>query len=221
MRHGSGTHSASWVAKIVAVCRRLVFADIPLAHNWRLADGAAMLEARNPVRLVVFDCDGTLVDSQATIVACAQAAFRAEGLAPPAPEAIRRIVGLSLVEAVLELMAEPDPAAAPEAGRALQGGLPGAPGAARLPRATVSRHARTAGPAAGARLRPGRRHGQGHARPALRARASRPGAPLRHAADGRSAPEQAASRDAAGRHGRGGHGRSRPPCSSATRPTTS
>ena len=72
-----------------------------------------MLEARNPVRLVVFDCDGTLVDSQATIVACAQAAFRAEGLAPPSAEAIRRIVGLSLVEAVMELMAEPDPAAAP------------------------------------------------------------------------------------------------------------
>lgn len=67
----------------------------------------------HPIRLIVFDCDGTLVDSQATIVACAQAAFRAEGLAPPAAEAIRRIVGLSLVEAVLELMVEPDPAAAP------------------------------------------------------------------------------------------------------------
>ena len=66
-----------------------------------------------PVRLIVFDCDGTLVDSQATIVACAQAAFLAEGLAVPTAEAVRRIVGLSLVEAVLELMAEPDPAAAP------------------------------------------------------------------------------------------------------------
>ena len=71
------------------------------------------MTARLPIRLIVFDCDGTLVDSQATIVACAQAAFRAEGLAPPTAEAIRRIVGLSLVEAVLELMAEPDPAAAP------------------------------------------------------------------------------------------------------------
>jgi phosphoglycolate phosphatase len=65
------------------------------------------------VRLVVFDCDGTLVDSQATIVACAQAAFRAEGLPVPTAGAIRRIVGLSLVEAVLELMAEPDPSAVP------------------------------------------------------------------------------------------------------------
>ncbi|MGD9512404.1 MAG: HAD-IA family hydrolase [Geminicoccaceae bacterium] len=64
-------------------------------------------------RLLVFDVDGTLVDSQATIVACVQAAFRAEGLVPPRAEAIRRIVGLSLVEAVLALMDEPDPAAAP------------------------------------------------------------------------------------------------------------
>ena len=63
-------------------------------------------------RLVMFDCDGTLVDSQATIVACAQAAFRAEGLPAPADAAIRRIVGLSLVEAVLALMDEPDRAMA-------------------------------------------------------------------------------------------------------------
>jgi phosphoglycolate phosphatase len=62
--------------------------------------------------LIVFDCDGTLVDSQATIVTCAQAAFLAEGLPVPTAEAVRRIVGLSLVEAVLELMPEPDPLAA-------------------------------------------------------------------------------------------------------------
>ena len=64
------------------------------------------------MRLIVFDCDGTLVDSQAGIVACAQAAFLADGLAPPPAEAVRRIVGLSLLEAMLELMAEPDPATA-------------------------------------------------------------------------------------------------------------
>ena len=64
------------------------------------------------MRLIVFDCDGTLVDSQATIVACMQAAFASEGLAAPASEAIRRIVGLSLVEAALALLAEPDPALA-------------------------------------------------------------------------------------------------------------
>jgi phosphoglycolate phosphatase len=60
------------------------------------------------VRLIVFDCDGTLVDSQAGIVACVQAAFLAESLTPPPAGAIRRVVGLSLLEAMLELMAEPE-----------------------------------------------------------------------------------------------------------------
>lgn len=64
------------------------------------------------MRLILFDCDGTLVDSQATIVTCAQAAFTAQGLAPPAAEAVRRIVGLSLAEAMLELLPEPDPSLA-------------------------------------------------------------------------------------------------------------
>jgi phosphoglycolate phosphatase len=67
---------------------------------------------RAPCRLVVFDLDGTLVDSQATIVACAQAAFTAEGLPPPPPEAIRRIVGLSLAQAMRVLLGDDDPATA-------------------------------------------------------------------------------------------------------------
>jgi phosphoglycolate phosphatase len=50
------------------------------------------------LRLAVFDCDGTLVDSQHSIVACMQAAFRAEGLAPPPPAAVRRVVGLPLAQ---------------------------------------------------------------------------------------------------------------------------
>ncbi|MFL5336037.1 MAG: HAD-IA family hydrolase [Geminicoccaceae bacterium] len=64
------------------------------------------------MKLIVFDCDGTLVDSQATIVTCAQAAFRAAGLRVPSAEAIRRIVGLSLVEAMHELLPEAGPATA-------------------------------------------------------------------------------------------------------------
>lgn len=61
-------------------------------------------------RLVVFDCDGTLVDSQSLIVDCVQEAFAREGLAVPVPAAIRRIVGLSLLEAVDRLMGGADPA---------------------------------------------------------------------------------------------------------------
>ena len=75
---------------------------------------AALRRAHNDgnhtiVRLIVFDCDGTLVDSQAGIVACAQAAFRAEGLPPPPAEAVRRIVGLSLTQAMQELAAGAGP----------------------------------------------------------------------------------------------------------------
>ncbi len=54
-------------------------------------------------RLAVFDVDGTLVDSQHNIVAAMSEACRANGLEAPRPEAIRRIIGLSLVEAVARL----------------------------------------------------------------------------------------------------------------------
>ena len=45
--------------------------------------------------LVIFDCDGTLVDSQNAIVASMDFAFRAHGLEPPARADILSIVGLS------------------------------------------------------------------------------------------------------------------------------
>ena len=51
-------------------------------------------------RLAVFDCDGTLVDSQHSIVACMSAAFAAAGLEAPLHEAVRRVVGLPLAECV-------------------------------------------------------------------------------------------------------------------------
>ena len=54
-------------------------------------------------KLVVFDCDGTLVDSQAAIVRSMDIAFAAAGLAPPDRNAVRRIVGLSLPQALIEL----------------------------------------------------------------------------------------------------------------------
>lgn len=54
-------------------------------------------------KLVVFDCDGTLVDSQAAICRSMEAAFAAAGLPAPGRAAVRRIVGLSLPQALLEL----------------------------------------------------------------------------------------------------------------------
>ncbi|MBS0255452.1 MAG: HAD-IA family hydrolase [Proteobacteria bacterium] len=55
------------------------------------------------MRLAVFDCDGTLVDGQAGVVAAMARAFAAEGLAAPDPRMVRRIVGLSLPQAVARL----------------------------------------------------------------------------------------------------------------------
>jgi phosphoglycolate phosphatase len=59
-------------------------------------------------RLVVFDCDGTLVDSQHVIVAAMGEGFGRNGLAPPPAEAVRRVVGLSLLEAVARLHPDGD-----------------------------------------------------------------------------------------------------------------
>ena len=56
--------------------------------------------------LVVFDCDGTLVDSQHVILAAMHAAFDALGLPRCADQDVRRIVGLSLPEALAALLGE-------------------------------------------------------------------------------------------------------------------
>jgi phosphoglycolate phosphatase len=54
-------------------------------------------------RLAVFDCDGTLVDSQAAIVEIMGRAFIAEGLPAPDGGAIRRTIGLPLAVAMSRL----------------------------------------------------------------------------------------------------------------------
>jgi phosphoglycolate phosphatase len=61
-------------------------------------------------RLALFDCDGTLVDSQANICQSMEEAFRIGGLVAPERNAIRRIIGLSLVDAVAALSPELDEA---------------------------------------------------------------------------------------------------------------
>ncbi|WP_417743392.1 HAD-IA family hydrolase [Salipiger sp.] len=63
------------------------------------------------LRLVIFDVDGTLVDSQADILASMQAAFGATGLAVPTREEILSIVGLSLPQAMAKLAPMADKAA--------------------------------------------------------------------------------------------------------------
>ncbi|MEQ9490949.1 MAG: HAD-IA family hydrolase [Alphaproteobacteria bacterium] len=56
-----------------------------------------------PAYLAVFDCDGTLVDSQHTIVTCMQNAFADSGLQPVEADAIRHMVGLSLLDGIARL----------------------------------------------------------------------------------------------------------------------
>ena len=51
-------------------------------------------------RLAIFDCDGTLVDGQAAVCDAMDAAFRIAGLPPPDRQQVRRIVGLSLPQAI-------------------------------------------------------------------------------------------------------------------------
>ena len=61
-------------------------------------------------RLALFDCDGTLVDSQHNICMCMEDAFVRAGLEPPPRSATRRVVGLSLVPAMQALLPEADDA---------------------------------------------------------------------------------------------------------------
>ena len=56
--------------------------------------------------LLIFDWDGTLMDSEARILACVEAAVRDLGLVSPGKQAIRNIIGLGLREAVYTLFPE-------------------------------------------------------------------------------------------------------------------
>ena len=55
-------------------------------------------------RLVVFDWDGTLLDSAGAIVACMQAAAIDLGLLPPDEKAARQVIGLGLHDALSQAM---------------------------------------------------------------------------------------------------------------------
>ncbi|PSL18494.1 HAD-IA family hydrolase [Shimia abyssi] len=93
--------------------------------------------------LVVFDVDGTLVDSQADILSSMRAAFAAEGEAAPPREAILGIVGLSLDVAIAEL--------APKLGVAMRDRM------VETYKSSYMNHRRTKGTAVSSPLYPGAR----------------------------------------------------------------
>ncbi len=62
------------------------------------------------MKLAVFDCDGTLVDSQVNIITAMRESFACVGIAAPSDQAIRHVVGLSLVETMVALVPNGDTA---------------------------------------------------------------------------------------------------------------
>ncbi|MCO4092994.1 MAG: HAD-IA family hydrolase [Sphingorhabdus sp.] len=63
---------------------------------------------KSRTRLAIFDCDGTLVDSQANICMAMEHTFEGAGRTPPLRQDIRRVVGLSLVESMRVLLPDAD-----------------------------------------------------------------------------------------------------------------
>ena len=60
-------------------------------------------------KLALFDCDGTLVDSGATIHRALAESFERQGIAVPEAETSRRVIGLSLTEAMAALLPDHAP----------------------------------------------------------------------------------------------------------------
>jgi phosphoglycolate phosphatase len=69
--------------------------------------------ARKQFDLIVFDWDGTLMDSTATIVRCIQAAAKDLGLPVPDSKAASYVIGLGLQEAMEAVMPGLDPKSYP------------------------------------------------------------------------------------------------------------
>jgi phosphoglycolate phosphatase len=65
--------------------------------------------ARKQFDLIVFDWDGTLIDSTSTIVKCIQASAKDLGLPIPRDEAASHVIGLGLAEAMRVVLPEVDP----------------------------------------------------------------------------------------------------------------
>jgi phosphoglycolate phosphatase len=66
--------------------------------------------SRTPIRLVVFDWDGTVVDSVATIANSIQTAARDLGLTVPSDQQARHVIGLGLADALRAAVPDLPPA---------------------------------------------------------------------------------------------------------------
>lgn len=64
---------------------------------------------RKQFDLIVFDWDGTLMDSTSTIVKCIQASARDLGLPVPGEDAASHVIGLGLYEAMQAVLPGVDP----------------------------------------------------------------------------------------------------------------
>jgi phosphoglycolate phosphatase len=61
------------------------------------------------MKLAIFDCDGTLIDGQASICRAMDEAFAEAALPAPDKHRVRRMVGLSLPQAIRQLLPDSDP----------------------------------------------------------------------------------------------------------------
>ena len=62
------------------------------------------------IKLAIFDCDGTLVDSGAMIHSALRSTFDAHGICCPPREVTKKVIGLSLEEAMAALVPDGDSA---------------------------------------------------------------------------------------------------------------
>jgi phosphoglycolate phosphatase len=75
----------------------------------RLRHGASDEKGKaGRVKLIIWDCDGTLIDSQNAIVEAMDYAFSSIGAPPPDRKAVMTVVGLSLPEAFVQLHPDGD-----------------------------------------------------------------------------------------------------------------
>ncbi|MCG5511074.1 HAD family hydrolase [Ectothiorhodospira lacustris] len=68
------------------------------------------MTTENPYQLLVFDWDGTLMDSVARIVACMQSTIEVLGATPLPAQRLRDVIGLGMREAILQLYPDADEA---------------------------------------------------------------------------------------------------------------